>query len=287
MIRLYEKAKKEVDEFNKKYQGATFAINKFSFMSENERKKHLNPSLSIPTSLKFVTFEDENITAPESFDYRKSGKITPVKDQTLSGTSGCGSCFAFAATGAVESQYLLKQNLELDLSEEYLLECDTADAECGGGLENNSLNVYVNNGVPSEACIPYTGTNGKCPDIADTEVCKKYKIGGYKTLGDDEDKYPGMLFKYGPIAIGMNAGAPLQFYHNGVLDIPLKECGDGGHAVLLVGYTKDYWIAKNSWGAKHGENGYFRFKRGVNFCNFAKYDPMIPYLSDPTSVLVS
>ena len=44
----------------------------------------------------------------------------------------------------------------------------------------------------------------------------------------------------------------------------------GGHAVELVGWGardgKDYWIVKNSWGAKWGLNGYFLMRRGVNMC---------------------
>ena len=42
------------------------------------------------------------------------------------------------------------------------------------------------------------------------------------------------------------------------------------HAVLVVGYGtdggKDYWTIKNSWGAKFGEDGYFRLIRGKGKC---------------------
>lgn len=44
------------------------------------------------------------------------------------------------------------------------------------------------------------------------------------------------------------------------------------HAVLLVGYgtdeetKEDYWLVKNSWGTKWGEDGYFRILRGHDEC---------------------
>ena len=54
-----------------------------------------------------------------------------------------------------------------------------------------------------------------------------------------------------------------RFYKSGVIDIDLKE-QKLNHAVLLVGYGYDeeglYWIIKNSWGEKLGENGFCKIR---------------------------
>ena len=73
------------------------------------------------------------------------------------------------------------------------------------------------------------------------------------------------LVNYGPLYITVNANPLSRNYRSGVLDDP--NCSTQiNHAVLLVGYTDDAWIIKNSWGPNWGENGYFRLARGKNMC---------------------
>lgn len=41
--------------------------------------------------------------------------------------------------------------------------------------------------------------------------------------------------------------------------------------MLVVGYTKDYWILKNWWGKHWGEDGYMKLRRHKNRCGIANY----------------
>lgn len=72
--------------------------------------------------------------------------------------------------------------------------------------------------------------------------------------------FPGTV---GPVSVAINANY-LSLYGGGIFDNP--NCSKSlNHAVLVVGYGvtngKEYWIIKNSWGKRWGEDGYFKLVR--------------------------
>ncbi|XP_062713502.1 procathepsin L-like [Aedes albopictus] len=116
--------------------------------------------------------------------------------------------------------------------------------------------------------LPIAGTCRFKPDLA---ICN---ISDWGILPKKEEALAFALWKIGPIAVSVNAEPKsFQLYQSGIYDSPDCVSTKLNHAMLVVGYTPQYWIIKNWWGS-WGENGYMRIVRGKNMCgiaNFAAY----------------
>uniref|UniRef100_A0A914QGD2 Peptidase C1A papain C-terminal domain-containing protein n=1 Tax=Panagrolaimus davidi TaxID=227884 RepID=A0A914QGD2_9BILA len=274
----FREAKQKLKEFHGKFKGAKFTLNQFSLMSEEEQKHYLGglpiPSNSSLFRQKRSVFDGRNDTLiPANEDFRSNGYVSPVKNQ-----GSCGSCYAFAAAAAIESQYLIRQNkLLLDLSEQTIVNCESKSYQCKGGFLSRALDYAKDVGIPLETCSPYTAQNGSCNSNCNSQ---RFKISGYYWFDHNEAAYAQQLHNFGPFTMWLTCPQAFMSYSSGILDLPAAECSKqniGGHFLLVVGYTPDYWIAKNSWGPNWGENGYVRFKRGQNFCDMTR-QVITPYL---------
>ncbi len=68
-----------------------------------------------------------------------------------------------------------------------------------------------------------------------------------------------------PVAVMVDA-RNWENYKGGIF----SNCGeDLDHFVLVVGYGKDYWLVKNSWGVNWGEHGYIKLAMG-NTCGITE-----------------
>ena len=79
-------------------------------------------SHSNPTS----TSDPPSPQLPSAFDWRNRNGVTPVKDQAR-----CGSCWAFSTVGLLESKIRIKDGVIEDLSEQYLVSCNTEAGAAG------------------------------------------------------------------------------------------------------------------------------------------------------------
>ena len=78
----------------------------------------------------------------------------------------------------------------------------------------------------------------------------------------------------GPVFAVMHVNAFFYVYAYGVFNGPCN--GLPNHAVIIVGYntTSDgvpYWIIRNSWGTRWGEQGYVRVIRNRRKCSIGDY----------------
>ena len=275
----FEVFKMNVMNLYKESQKYKTGITKFSDLTQQEFAKiYLNLNYDAMAVANFNPAHPSfSNAAPDSFDWRDKGLVTPVRDQGM-----CGSCWAFSTVANLEGLYYKLKGVAVDLSEQILVDCDTYDSACNGGLMEYAFQWIKENGMETEEDYPYTGYKGSCK--ADPSKYIDMKVTGWKKLGSststwspvDEEEIKEFLYETGPLAIALNAN-PLQTYSGGILDKTSSQCPVSGinHAVTLVGYGAesgvDYWIVKNSWGANWGENGYFRIRRGTGCCGVNCY----------------
>ena len=257
-------------------------ITKFSDLTQQEfAKTYLNLNYDAMAVANFNPYVVQvKNAAPDAWDWREKGYVSPVKDQ-----GSCGSCWAFSTVGNLEGLYYKEKQTMVTLSEQMLVDCDTYDSGCNGGLMENTFTwLKENGGIMTDTDYPYKGRKGTCQSdetkYVDMQITGYTKLGSGSSTWDpvDEDEIKEFLYETGPLAVALNAN-PLQTYSSGILDKTSSQCPTSGmnHAVTMVGYghddsqDKDYWIVKNSWGKNWGEDGYFRIRRGNGTCGINCY----------------
>jgi hypothetical protein len=200
-------------------------------------------------------------TPPATWDWRDSGKVTSVKNQ-----GSCGSCWDFAHIGSYEAAILVAGGSSYDLSEQWLLDCNTQGYGCDGGW----LDAWGNmtNGVPLESCYPYTASDGTCKTS-----CTKYNpLSSWAYVGSSSgvpstSALKQAIYDHGPVSAAVYANSAMQNYTSGIFN----SCSSSSpnHAIVLVGWGSTYWVMKNSWGTGWGESGYMRITFGCSNIGYA------------------
>lgn len=197
--------------------------------------------------------------APATLDWRNvngTSYVSPVKNQ-----GGCGSCWAFATTAGLESQYMLDMNgMPIDLSEQILVSCSGAGS-CSGGSSATASNFIRDVGLPLESCFKYTATNNSCSNACPDWQLNTHRITGWHRASSTTitvNDIKNALYAYGPVITTMYVYSDFYYYRSGVYSYTSGSYV-GAHAVLTVGYDdeRQAFIVKNSWGSGWGEAGYF------------------------------
>lgn len=291
-------------------------VNQFSDYSEEELKEYFKTLLHVPNhmiekySKPFENHLKDNILisefytngkrnekdifskVPEILDYREKGIVHEPKDQGL-----CGSCWAFASVGNIESVFAKKNKNILSFSEQEVVDCSKDNFGCDGGHPFYSF-LYV---LQNELCL---GDEYKYK-AKDDMFCLNYRCKRKVSLSSigavKENQLILALNEVGPLSVNVGVNNDFVAYSEGVYNGTCSE--ELNHSVLLVGYgqvektklnynnkiqtynTKEnsnqpddniiyYWIIKNSWSKKWGENGFMRLSRNKNgdnvFCGIGE-----------------
>jgi len=138
----------------------------------------LGTYIPAPNNEEVDDYLEATVSVPSSFDARTqwSSCIHPIRDQ-----GQCGSCWAFGSTEAFSDRFCIASSGKINvvLSPEDLVSCDTTDYGCSGGYLNMAWNYLQNTGAVLDSCFPYGATSGTAPSCqakcSDGSAWKKYK----------------------------------------------------------------------------------------------------------------
>ena len=228
--------------------------------------------------------ESQNINSnlPSHFDwndanynYKNRKCTTPIRNQ-----GDCGSCWAFGTVGPLESAILIKEGVSVDLSEQWLVSCNTAGYGCGGGWwahkwHSGTAGQSGGTGAVLESDFGYKARDLPCSgSFPHVYLVDDWNYVGSKNSVPSTQSIKQAIYEYGPVSVAIHVNNAFRSYDEGIFDNSAN--GDINHAVVLVGWQNDpevlnggYWILRNSWDADWGEDGYMRIAYECNRVGYA------------------
>ncbi len=238
------------------------APNPISLLPKEEFRKMLGGGWPPEVQAIFDTLrprpEDLARDYPTYWDWRDMSGMTPVKDQ-----GSCGSCWDFAATGALEGNLHVNEGVVYDLSEQQGLDCNDGWSSCDGGWQGDAYDVFTDPGAVFESCMPYLGHESTCSQ----RLCETAAImDGYQYVAGNVSSYKAALME-GPISACYTVYEDFDEYSGGCYQ-HVWGSATAGHCIVIAGWDDSMcggtgaWICKNSWGGGWGTAGYFYIKYG-------------------------
>jgi C1A family cysteine protease len=245
----------------------------------NKNNSHKNRVLNIkickvnPSKLNYICFKSKFntvnkpnavISLPVKVDFRTNPKMSPVRDQ-----GNIGSCTAFALGGCVEfmsPNKFMCSPLFLYYTERFIENTVPID---NGAYLHDGVKCLQNYGVCSEPLWPYVTSKftAQPPTVCYTDALKHQAL-QVRNIQQDETSMKSCLATGIPFVCGIRVYTSFMTRAvaiSGTVPMPNTATEQilGGHAISIVGYddsdTKNkYWICRNSWGTRWGNQGYFR-----------------------------
>lgn len=207
-------------------------------------------------------FEPKNMTRmPKEFDLRD--RFFRCWQQ-----GSLGSCTAQSVAAAVLFRDIYDRDHDIVVPSRLFIYYATRSLEGttkvdAGAQIRNAIKAVSHFGYPLESSWPYRTANfTKKPPVRLYKAAEKEKIRRYERVKRDLRHFKSLLTQGLPIVIGFSVYESIyqqKVTKTGFIPLPKgREKLDGGHAVLVVGYSdsKNALVIRNSWGTSWGEAGY-------------------------------
>mmetsp|Transcript_83902 Transcript_83902/g.246034 ORF Transcript_83902/g.246034 Transcript_83902/m.246034 type:complete len:391 (-) Transcript_83902:172-1344(-) len=264
--------------------GATWraSVNHFADRTDAELRMHLGYKRtgfsrdrhgmpSVQSALSLAT-PASTLSLPESVDWRRGLKSAwNIRTQ-----GSCGSCWAMASAGAVEMHAELADGNKTFVSPAHLVQCVPNPQHCGGtgGCDGATAELAFQfikqHGIRVERSFGSPLDQGPCG----IPEGRRAMIRDFVQLpANRAEPLVQALASHGPVVVGVDASNWFN-YGSGIYN-SCRPDATVNHAVLAVGYARDAYILRNSWGLSWGERGHMRLQRlggsGDGHCGVDQY----------------
>ena len=225
---------------------------------------------------------NHNLTLPDM--------VSNTEENQDSG-GGCGSCWAWSITTAVEARVAQQKGQLISLSPQQLVDCthdvpfggnmgDMANEGCAGGYTEATVEWLKSNryGICTHSDYPYTGTEGQCAACTGKVRIDEFEVyprmvqsapGVYSETPATEALLAQMVSS-GPTVALLSIANQTAFSLGDTSDTTCPSTVATGepplHSVVVYGYTDAEWLVYNSYGRSWGPggDGTARIARGSN-----------------------